>query len=295
MEGKDPSNPLAEAKAIAKYLVAENDAVRNAIMSIISTVQAAANQSVQTIRDNRERISDLTDHLDGVFTAALKMSQSEEIEEIGVLAREIDIYYSRIVGREGLPELLCDLDERAARLEAREKRLQQKENQLEKIIHKRVTHAEARAKEESTSSKGLFESALRKSEKVLDQNRITRFVCSTISRFQDEFERIRASRDVEHVTRLFQQTIEPFQTTKMVADKNGKLTTVISSSFSEDCYQDLFLFFYKYYNELLDIYEAEKALPSTADELARIFRKKRKGAEQIIAQMHKRPQSKTHR
>jgi hypothetical protein len=63
---------------------------------------------------------------------------------------------------------------------------------------------------------------------------------------------------------------------------------VITNSFSDDCYQDLFLFFYKYYNELLDLYEANQKLPSTADELSRIFKKKRKGAEQIIAQMRKR-------
>lgn len=99
-----------------------------------------------------------------------------------------------------------------------------------------------------------------------------------------------AQGEIEHVTRLFQQTIEPFQTTKMIADKNGKLTKVITNSFSEDCYQDLFLFFFKYYNELFDLYEANEQLPSTADELARIFRKKRKSAAQIIAQMHRHPQ-----
>lgn len=286
----NPSNPLADAKTLASYLEADNVLVRNAVTTTISTVQAAANQSIQAIRKNRERISDSTDHLDGVFKAALHMSQSDEIQEIATIAHEVDNYYDQIVSRQGFPDLFLHLEEQIARLEEREKEVQQKEAQLEKIIHKRVTDAEARVKEESTSSKGLFESALQKSEKVFDQNKITRFACCTISRFQDEFERIRSGRDVEHVTRLFQQTIEPFQTTKMVADKDGRLTKIITNSFSEDCYQDLFLFFFKYYNELLDIFEADQKLPSTADELSRIFKKKRKGAEQIIAQMHKRPQ-----
>lgn len=284
-----PINPLRKAVRISTYLESENDRVRDAVATVISTVQSAASLSLQAIRDNRERLSDATDHLDGLFSQTVNMSQSEEIVELGLIAEELDSYYSQIVSHKAFPELFQELEERIVQLEAREIALQQKEAQLEKIIHQRVADAEARVKEESTSSKGLFESALQKSEKVFDQNKITRFVCSTISRFQDEFERIRSGRDVEHVTRLFQQTIEPFQTTKMVADKNGKLTKVITNSFSEDCYQDLFLFFFKYYNELMDIYESSKELPSTADELARIFRKKRKGAEQIIAQMHRHP------
>ncbi len=283
----NPNDPLKEAKTVSKYLEADNLMVKNSVRNVTSIVQAAANQSVLAIRRNKERLSDATDHLDGVLQEHLHISQPEEILEISAMSNELDTYYEQIISSHAFPELEEILEERIARLETREKELQQKEAQLEKIIHKRVSDAEARVKEESTSSKGLFESALLKAEKVFDQNKITRFVCSTISRFQDEFERIRSGRDVEHVTRLFQQTIEPFQTTKMVADRDGKLVKIITSSFSEDCYQDLFLFFFKYYNELLDIYEAKEALPSTADELGRIFKKKRKGAEQIIAQMHK--------
>ncbi|SHO49271.1 hypothetical protein [Desulfopila aestuarii] len=283
-------NPLHKAVTLTAYLETDNAPVRDAIAAVISSVQASANLSVQVVRDNRERISDATDHLDGVFTGSLNMSQSDEIREIALIAKELDAYFDHTVSRKAFPHLLRDFEERIAQLEARELELQQKEAQIEKIIHQRVADVEARVKEESTSSKWLFESALQKAEKVFDQNKITRFVCSTISRFQDEFERIRSGRDVEHVTRLFQQTIEPFQTTKMIADKNGKLTKVITNSFSEDCYQDLFLFFFKYYNELFDLYETNKGLPSTADELARIFRKKRKSAAQIIAQMHRHPQ-----
>ncbi len=282
------NNLLIDAKKISEYLESENSTVKNAVAAITSTVQAAANQSVQVIRKNRERISDSTDHLDGVLEQELKISQAEEIKEIAAIGLEFDNYYDRTVSREAFPNIFRALEERIVALEEKEQELTAKEAHLEKIIHQRVADAELKAKKESTSSKGLFESALLKSEKVFDQNKITRFVCSTISRFQDEFERIQTDRDVEHVTRLFQETIEPFQTTKIIADKDGKLTKVITNSFSEDCYQDLFLFFYKYYNELMDIYDSEKVLPSTAEELSRVFRKKKKGAEQIIAQMHNR-------
>jgi hypothetical protein len=289
------NNPLTEAATISRYLNIENTTVKHAVASITSTVQAAANQSVQTIRKNRERISDATDHLDGVLEEELNLPQAKEIQEISIIAHELDLYFDRIVSRQAFPDLFQDLEERLAQLEQKEAQLQQKEAQLETIIHKRVADAEAKAKEESTSSRGLFESALLKSEKVFDQNKITRFVCSTISRFQDEFERIQRDRDVEHVTRLFQETIEPFQTTKVIADKDGKLVKIITNSFSDACYQDLFLFFYKYYNELMDIYLSKNELPSTAEELSRVFKKKRKGAEQIIAQMHRHPKQQVSR
>lgn len=286
------NEPLQNAQTIRECLESENSSVRNAVANVISTVQAAASMAAQAVAGSRERISDATDHLDGIFTETPGVSQTEELKKIQAIATELDRYFDQIVGRQAFPLLIREIEEQRLRMEAREIELQQKEIQLEKIIHQRVADAEARVKEESTSSKWLFESALQKAEKVFDQNKITRFVCSTISRFQDEFERIRSGRDVEHVTRLFQQTIEPFQTTKMVADQHGKLTKVITNTFSEDCYQDLFLFFFKYYNELLDIYEDRQQLPSTADELSRIFRKKKRGAEQIIAQMHRQPRGK---
>lgn len=285
----DNSNPLYEATIIAGFLESDNDTVRNAVASLLSAVQSSASLSLQTIAANRERISDATDHLDGVLSGALGLSQVEEIEAIANIGSELNAYYDRLVCRQGFTDLLTRLEENIARLEARELELEQKEAQLERVIKQRVQDAEARVKEQSTSSQWLFESALQKAEKVFDQNKITRFVCSTISRFQDEFDKIRSDRDVEHVTRLFQQTIEPFQTAKMVADRHGKLTRIMTNTFSEECYQDLFLFFYKYYNELIDIYEESGALPSTADELSRIFRRKKKSAAQIIARMHKVP------
>lgn len=281
-----PITQLADAPTISKYLSAESDIVKSAVGKITSTVHAAANQAILTLRLNRDRISDATDHIDGVFTAELQMSQAEELKEISAIEQELNMFFDQTIYQQAFTHLEPELQRRLEELEQREKAVNKREAEIEKIIHARVADAEAKAKRESTTSKGLFESALQKAEKVFDQNKITRFVCSTISRFQDEFVSIQTTRDVEHVTKLFQQTIEPFQITKMVADKNGKLTKIITNSFSEDCYQDLFFFFYKYYNELVDIYEANQELPSTAEELARIFRKKQKGAEHIIAQMH---------
>lgn len=277
---------LTNAPTIAKYLAAENNVVKAAIGQITSSVQAAANQSVQTLRHNRERISDATDHLDGILTAELQMSQADELKEIMAIAQELNVYYDQSVYEQAFSHMDKELQPRLDELAQREAAVKKKEEEIEKIIHARVADAEAKARRESTTSKGLFESALVKAEKVFDQNKITRFACSTISMFQEEFKNIHTTRDVEFVTKLFQETIEPFQTVKMIANKDGKLTKVITNSFSEDCYQDLFFFFYKYYNELLDIYEREEKLPSTAEELARIFRKEKRGAEQIIARLH---------
>lgn len=271
---------LTGADAINSHLQSDNEEVRNALAKLTSTVHAAANQSVQSILKNRERISDATDHLDSVFVNQLGFSQANEIKEIALIAHELDRYFDQAICKRALAGLFNEIETRVARL-------QERETHLEQIIHQRVADAEKKAKIESTSSKGLFESALAKADTVLDQNKVTRFVCSTISRFQEQFELIQSVTDVEHLTRIFQETIEPFQTTKLVAGKDGKLVRVTANSFPEDCYQDLFLFFYKYYNELMDLYDSSQQLPSIADEISRIFKKRAKDVEQIIAEMHK--------
>ncbi|NNK93520.1 MAG: hypothetical protein HKP41_04125 [Desulfobacterales bacterium] len=47
------------------------------------------------------------------------------------------------------------------------------------------------------------------------------------------------------------------------------------------------MFFYKYYNELVEIYQTGGELPSTADELARIFERKKKDISEIISEMQR--------
>ena len=275
-----------QTKTLQKFLTSRNRKVKKAVSNIASTVQAAAVHSIQTVRNDRDRISDTTDHLDGVLASELHLSLAEEIKAISDLAEELEDFFDNAVLKQTFPDIFGKIETKLLLLRKREEQVITKEAELERIIREKVADAEKRAKLESTTSKGLFESALQKADKVIDQNKITRFVCSTISRFQEEFEHIQKTRDVEYVTRLFQDTIEPFQITKVIADKEGKLTKIIINSFTEDCFQDLFFFFYKYYNELMDTYEAEGELPAIAAELSRIFRKKKKNAEQIIAQMH---------
>ncbi|WP_163337338.1 hypothetical protein [Desulfopila sp. IMCC35008] len=279
---------LVQTKTINKYLSTDNPFVKQAVGKIASAVQAAATHAIQTVQQDRENISDTTDYLDGVLTDQLGVSLVEEIQDISSLGQELEDFFDKTVFRQAFPDSFEEIEDKLEQVRIREEILQNKEAELEAIIKEKVAEAEKKVKLSATTSKGLFESALQKADKVIDQNKITRFVCSTISRFQDEFEQLQKTRDVEHVTKIFQDTIEPFQLTKVVADKEGKLTKIIINSFTEDCYQDLFFFFYRYYNELMDIYEGEGELPSTAEELARIFKKKKKGAEQIIAQMHAR-------
>ena len=279
---------LAGAETTTKYMQSDNDVLKRAVEQVTLTVHASANQAMMEIEKSRERISDATDHLDGVFVNAINISQAAEIVEITKIAEELNTYFDKTVHQRAFKNLSEDLREQIHNLEEREKELKKKEERLEKTIASRIAAAEAKIIRESTSSRGLLESALQKAEKVFDQNKITRFAYSTISRFQNEFEKVHDVRDVEYITKLFQETIEPFQKSKMVADKDGKLIKIIINSFTESCYQDLFFFFYKYYNELLEIYEKEKEIPSTAIELARIFKSKQKDAEDIIASMHKR-------
>lgn len=279
---------LSGAHTTSKYLKSDNQVVRQAVEKVALTVHASANQAMMSIEKSRERISDATDHLDGVFVSTLQISQAAEIVEITKIGDELSAYFDKAVHQRAFKNFSDELLTQVKQLEDREKNLKRREEKLEKTIADRLAAAEAQIIKESTSSRGLLESALQKAEKVFDQNKITRFAYSTISRFQSEFDTVHDVRDVEYVTKMFQETIEPFQKSKMVTDKNGKLIKIIVNSFTESCYQDLFFFFYKYYNELLEVYEQEKEIPSTASELARIFKSKQRDAEDIIASMHKR-------
>jgi tetratricopeptide (TPR) repeat protein len=284
----DLSKRLAGAPTTSKYLQAENEVLRRAVEKVACTVHSSANQAIMTIEKNRERISDATDYLDGVFVSTIEISQAAEITEISTIGEELNAYFDKAVHQQAFKNFSNELRTQINELERREKALKKKEEKLEQTIANRLAAAEAKIIRESTSARGLLESALQKAEKVFDQNKITRFAYSTISKFQNEFGKSHDVRDVEYVTKLFQETIEPFQKTKMVADKNGKLIKIVVNSFTESCYQDLFFFFYKYYNELLEIFEAEKEIPSTATELGRVFKSKQRDAEEIIATMHKR-------
>ena len=280
------SENFAEFSTITKYLVSGNARLQRIIESAANNVIAAVNQSIEAIRKNRERISDAADHMDGEFIGELELSQKEEIEEIEKIESEFNSFYNKSIWRQEFEGIDKDLFERAKILDKKSKDLKVKEAEIEKIIYARVADVKERIREESTSSRGLFKSALSKAERVFDQNKITRFVYSTISKFQEDFHKIQDVRDVEYLTKLFQNTIQAFQKTRVVTDKDGKLITIIINQFSEDCYQDLFLFFYKYYNELTEIYTREKELPTAAEEIARVFQKKKKEAQDIIKEMH---------
>jgi hypothetical protein len=224
--------------------------------------------------------------MDGEFIAELGLSQKEEIEEIARIESEFNSFYDKSLWRQEFENIDKELSKQAKKLEKKARELNAKEADIEKIIYARVADFKERIREESTSSRGLFKSALTKAEKVLDQNKITRFVYSTISKFQEDFDKIQDVMDVEYLTKFFQDTIKAFQTTRLVTDKAGKPITITINQFSEDCYQDLFLFFYKYYNELTEIYNREKQLPSTAEEIARIFQKKKIDVHDMVQEMH---------
>ena len=279
---------LVDYPHLSKYLQVDNARVRNAVGKLAATVHASANQANQGIQRNRQSISDAADYLDGVLMTELAFSQAEELLAIAAIEKELSSFFEQVVLDQAFSGLGQEMESQRQSLAGREEELRRKEEELDRIISIRVAEAEAKVKREITTSRGLLESASTKTDNIFEQNKITRFACATISRFQEEFVKLQDSRDVEQATRLFQETVEPFQTTRMTTNKEGKLVKVVVSSFCDACYQDLFFFFYKYYNELIEMYEKEQKLPGIADELARIFSKKPKGAEEIIAEIFNR-------
>lgn len=279
---------LVDYPHLSKYLQVDNARVRNAVGKLAATVHASANQANQGIQRNRQSISDAADYLDGVLMTELAFSQAEELLAIAAIEKELSSFFEQVVLDQAFSGLGQEMESQRQSLAGREEELRRKEEELDRIISLRVAEAEAKVKREITTSRGLLESASTKTDNIFEQNKITRFACATISRFQEEFVKLQDSRDVEQATRLFQETVEPFQTTRMTTNKEGKLVKVVVSSFCDACYQDLFFFFYKYYNELIEMYEKDQKLPGIADELARIFSKKPKGAEEIIAEIFNR-------
>ena len=278
---------LPGADTVSKYLSAENKRIKKIVAMVAYNVTAVAKQAAQAMIKDRERVSDVADHLDGEFISELDLSQAEEITEISKISTELERYFDTTIMKFAFKGFDTALLKRVRELELREYDLRERERDIETIITKRIAELREQITRDSTTSRGFFESAVSKAEKVFDQNKITRFAYSTISIFQEEFFDLQGTHDVEHITKLYQKAIEPYQITKMVMDKDGKLKKVVTNQFSEDCSQDLFMFFYKYYNELLEIYQATQELPPTADELARLFHKKKKDISEIISDMQR--------
>lgn len=283
----DRPETLPGAEIVSKYLAADNDRIKKIVGMVTYNVTAAAKQAAQALNRDREMVSDVADHLDGEFISELDMDQAAEIVEILSISSELQRYFDRTIMRLAFKDFDDGLLKQIRELEKKETDLRLREQDIEQVIRKRIADIREQITRDSTTARGFFESAVTKAKKVFDQNKITRFAYSSISIFQEEFFELQGSRDVEHITKLYQRAIEPFQITKMVMDKNGKLKKVITNQFTEDCSQDLFMFFYKYYNELVDVVNTEGELPSTADELARIFHKKKKDVSEIISDMQR--------
>jgi hypothetical protein len=278
---------LPGANTVSKYLGADNDRLKKIIGMLASNVTAAAKQAAQALAKDRERVSDVADHLDGEFIRELEVDQVTEIEEIARINSELEQYFNNTIMKLAFKNFNLSLLKQLRELEKKEADLREREQSIEKIVNKRISELREQITRESTTARGFFESALSKAEKVFDQNKITRFAYSTISIFQEEFFDLQGTHDVEHITKLYQRAIEPYQITKMVMDKDGTLKKMLTNQFTEECSQDLFLFFYKYFNELLEIQHNEGELPPVADELARIFQRKKKDVSEIISEMQR--------
>lgn len=283
----ESANILPGANTVSKYLDADNDRLKKIIGMVAYNVSAAAKQASQALVRDRERVSDVADHLDGEFIRELEVDQVTEIEEIARINSELEQYFNNTIMKLAFKNFNLSLLKQLRELEKKEGELREREQSIEKIVNKRISELREQITRDSTTARGFFESALSKAEKVFDQNKITRFAYSTISVFQEEFFDLQGTHDVEQVTKLYQKAIEPYQITKMVMDKDGTLKKMLTNQFTEECSQDLFLFFYKYFNELQEVYQNEGELPPVADELSRIFQQKKKDVSVIISEMRR--------
>lgn len=276
---------LPGAETISKYLAQDNERVRKIVGMVAYNVTAAARQAAQVLINDRERVSDATDHLDGEFISELNMEQATEIKEITKIGTELQHYFDTTIMKLAFKNYGKEVKQQLEELEKREAEIREKEKEVERVVNERVAELQQQMSRDVSSARVFFENALAKAEKVFDQNKMTRFAYAAISIYQDEYFGLQGSNDVARIAMLYERAIEPFQVTKMVMDIEGNLNKVTTNPFSEECCQDLFMFFYKYYNELLEIHRERGELPSTADELTRIFQKKKKDVKEIIEEM----------
>ena len=241
---------LPGAETISKYLAKDNDRIRKIVGMVAYNVTAAARQAAQVLINDRERVSDVTDHLDGEFISELNMEQATEIREITKIGYELQHYFDTTIMKLAFKNYGKEVKKQLQELEQKEAEIREKEQDIERIVNERVAVLRRQITRDVSSARGFFESALAKAEKVFDQNKMTRFAYATISNYQEEYYNLQGSNDISRITRLYERTIEPFQVTKMVMNKDGSLKKVTTNPFSEECCQDLFMFFYKYYNEL---------------------------------------------
>ncbi len=288
----NPQNSFSKYPTITRYLDSDNETIHNIVALAANNVLKAAHQSIESLEEHFSFISDVADHLDNKFVEELGFTQADEINEINKLENEFFHYYNDIIWKTQFGKINKELMEKAFRLENLEKELLEKEAKLEEAVRDRVAEAEDNMKEIGTSSRHFLNRALNKAVKVVDQNKVTRFACSTISMFHEEFTRIVGDVDVNLITQMFQETIEPFQSTRVITDKDGNKIKVVNNTFPEECYHELFFFFYTYYKELLGVYSEEENLPSIEDELVRIFQKRKMDAADIIKDVYKKCEAK---
>ena len=196
---------LPGADTVSKYLATDNDRIKAIVGMVAYNVTAAAKQAANALIKDRDRVSDVADHLDGEFIVELGVDQAEEITEISKIGHELERYFDTTIMKLAFKHFDTALLKHVRELEKKESDLRDRERNIEKIITKRISELREQITRDSTTARGFFESAVSKAEKVFDQNKITRFAYSTISIFQEEFFDLQGTHDVEHITKLYQK------------------------------------------------------------------------------------------
>jgi hypothetical protein len=119
---------LPGANTVSKYLDADNDRLRKIIGMVAYNVTAAAKQASQALARDRERVSDVADHLDGEFIRELGVDQVTEIEEIARINSELEQYFNNTIMKLAFKNFNISLLKQLRELEKKEVELfEQKE------------------------------------------------------------------------------------------------------------------------------------------------------------------------
>ena len=151
---------LPGAITVSKYLGTDNDRLKKIIEMVAYNVTAAAKQAAQALVKDRERVSDVADHLDGEFVRELEMDQVTEINEIVKINSELEHYFNNTIMKLAFKNFNISLLKQLRDVEKKEAELREREQSIEKIVNKRISELKDQITRDSTTARGFFESAL---------------------------------------------------------------------------------------------------------------------------------------
>lgn len=261
------------------HLNSQKKEIRQRVVEVVSRVIALASQSIKYIEENRQNVTDKADYLN----ARLGGSQVEELKEIAKIQGELDTLYDKtIMGK----QFIGAADTKDGKYKKKCDALEEENDRLKQAVVSLKLEIEQNRKF-GVSSKFFYDSAVSKAKNQIEKLDCKRFLKLTINKFQDEFDLMKQSKDIQGVVSILHEILIAVRGFHTMKDKTGGKKIVVHQ-FSDGCQADLSMFLSMYNSELIDYFHQHGDLPSADVEYKRILGVRAKDAESLIKRQHQR-------